>query len=178
MGVVIQGQCLFSKRRQTGFTLIELLVVLVVMGIALALVVPQLMPDDRSILNDEARRLALLLENASLEARATGRSMAWTGKNNHYLFWRKNDYGDWLRIDDDSSFRPRNMPEGMSIGSVFVADNLLKPDEYLALNAHSFAPPFRIELSYHTTQFNVVGKSTGEVMVQSNNEKQSANVSP
>jgi general secretion pathway protein H len=154
-------------RDQQGFTLVELLVVLVVMGIALGVVVVQLMPDDRTTLREEAARLALLLENAGLEARSSGRSMAWSAENTRYLFWKKNDYNDWARIEDDTAFRPRTLPAGIHIGAVTLDDQPLKAGEQLALSASAFAPPFRIKISNASASTTVIGKSTGEVIVQS-----------
>ena len=167
-------------RAQQGFTLIELLVVLVVMGIALGIVVVQLMPDDRTILREEAARLALLLENAGLEARSSGRSMAWSSENTNYLFWRKNDYNDWARIQDDTPFRPRVLPDGMQIGEVSLDGQLVKPGEQLALSASAYALPFRIRITYASASTSVVGKSTGEVIVQPDNmpDGSSTNASP
>lgn len=155
---------------QSGFTLIELLVVLVVMGVALGLVMVQLMPDHRAPLREEAGRLALLLENAGLEARASGRSLAWSGERNSYRFLSKNEYGDWVRIDDDSSFRPRTLPQGMLLGEVSVEEQPLKPGEYVLLSANSFAVPFRIRLYLSAESgaeygsASVTGKSTGDVV--------------
>jgi len=155
---------------QSGFTLIELLVVLVVMGVALGLVMVQLMPDRRAPLREEAGRLALLLENAGLEARASGRSLAWSGEKNSYRFLSKNEYGDWIRIDDDSSFRPRTLPQGVSFGEVSVEEQPLKPGEYVLLSANSFAVPFRIRLYLSAESggeygsASVIGKSTGDVV--------------
>jgi len=148
---------------QRGFTLIELLVVMLVMGIAMGLVVVQLMPDHRAPLREEAGRLALLLENAGLEARASGRSLAWSGVKNSYRFFSKNEFGDWIRIDDDSSFRPRTLPDGVNIGEVSVEEQALKPGEYVLLSANSFAVPFQINLSSEYGSARVVGKSTGDV---------------
>jgi len=153
-------------RIQQGFTLVELLVVLVVMGIALGMVVVQLMPDGRTTLREEAARLALLLENAGLEARSSGRSMAWSAENTGYLFWKKNDYNDWARIQDDTTFRPRTLPEGIHIGEVTLDNQTIKPGEQLALSASAFAPPFRIRISNASASTSVIGKSTGEVIVQ------------
>ena len=154
----------YSSFIQCGFTLIELLVVMLVMGIAMGLVMVQLMPDNRAPLREEAARLSLLLENAGLEARASGRSLAWSGEKNSYRFLNRNDYGDWVRIDDNSSFRPRTLPEGVKIGEVSVEDQALKPGEYVLLSAHSFAVPFQINLNSEYGSARVQGKSTGDVV--------------
>lgn len=169
MGVIGRGRPFHCSvhRIETGFTLVELLVVLVVMGIALGMVVVQLMPDEQSVLREEASRLALLLENAGLEARSSGRSMAWSSEKTRYLFWKKNNYSDWVRIEDDTSFRPRNLPEGMQINEISREGQFIKHGEQLALSASSFAPPFRIRMNYRSASVNVIGKSTGEVLVSS-----------
>ncbi len=155
-----------KPRKQLGFTLVELLVVLVVMGISLGIVVVQLMPDDRATLREEAARLALLLENAGLEARSSGRSMAWSSDNTRYHFWHKNDYNDWARIENDSIFRPRTLPDGIQINAITVEDLPIKHGEQLALSASAFALPFRIQLSNATASTDIVGKSTGTVIVE------------
>ena len=138
--------------------------VLVVMGVALGLVMVQLMPDRQAPLREEAARLALLLENAGLEARASGRSLAWSGEKNKYRFLSKNEYGDWVRIDDDSSFRPRTLSEGVNIGEISVEEQVLKQGELVLLSAHSFAVPFLIRLSSEYGSARVTGKSTGDVV--------------
>lgn len=153
-----------SHNLQSGFTLIELLVVLVVMGVALGLVMVQLLPDKRAPLREEAGRLALLLENAGMEAHASGRSLAWSGEKSNYLFWKKNNYGDWVRIDDETLFRPRTLPEGMRIGEITVEQQAVKPGEYMLLSATSFAVPFRIRLTSEYGSASVIGKSTGDVV--------------
>jgi general secretion pathway protein H len=155
---------------QQGFTLIELLVVLVVMGIALGLVVVQLMPDDRATLREEAQRLALLLENAGLEARASGRPLAWSAEKNGYRFWNKNDYGDWVRIENDAAFRPRILPDAMHIAEVTVEMQRLQPGEQLSLNSASFALPFRIRLISEHASASITGSSTGTVSAKLDGE--------
>lgn len=154
-----------SLSRQ-GFTLIELLVVLVVMSVALGMTVVQLMPDNRSALREEAQRLALLLENAGMEARTSGHPLAWSAEKNGYRFWKKNDYGDWVRIEDDAMYRPRTLPVGMSIGEVSVETLPLKPGERMSLNAASFALPFRIRLTAENASASMTGSSTGSVSAQ------------
>lgn len=151
------------ENQYAGFTLIELLVVIVVMGIALGMVVLQLMPDKVATVREEAARLALLLENAGLEARVSGRSIAWTGDKGGYRFYRHNDYGDWVRIDDDSMFRSRTLAEGVHINEITVEEQPLKPGEYVILSANSYAEPFRIRLGSEFGSASVHGRSTGDV---------------
>ena len=152
-----------SSLIQRGFTLIELLVVLVVMGIALGMVAVQLMPDERAALREEAQRLALLLENAEMEAQASGRPLAWSAENNGYRFWKKNGYGEWVRLEDDAMFRPRTLPEGLHIAEVNVEMQPLKSGEQMSLNAFSFTLPFNIRLTGEHASASVTGSSTGAV---------------
>ena len=137
---------------------------MIVMGIAMGLVMVQLMPDNNAALREEAARLSLLLENAGLEARASGRSLAWSGEKNSYRFLNRNDYGDWVRIDDDSSFRPRTLPDGVNVGEVSVEGQPIKTGEFVLLSANSFAVPFRVRLSSEFGSASVEGKSTGDVV--------------
>jgi general secretion pathway protein H len=152
-----------TANRYSGFTLIELLVVIVVMGIALGMVVLQLMPDKLASVREESARMALLLENAGMEARASGRSIAWAGEKGSYRFFRKNDYGDWVRIDDDAMFRPRKLAEGVNINEVSVENQPLKPGEYVIFSAYTYAVPFRIRLANEYGGASVNGQSTGDV---------------
>ena len=60
-----------------GFTLIELLVVLAIVAIASSLVVVSMRDSAQSHLDEEAERLAALLEGARTEARASGITVRW-----------------------------------------------------------------------------------------------------
>ncbi len=153
-----------------GFTLIELLVVLVIMSIVLGMVMVQMMPDSRSVLREESQRLALLLENAGMEAQASGQPMAWSFENGGYRFWKKNYYGDWARMEDDAMFRPRTLPDGIHIEEASVEAQPLKAGERMALNAASYALPFHLRLSSGITTARVTGSSTGAVSVRLDSE--------
>lgn len=63
--------------RARGFTLIELILVVALIAIASSLVVLSLRDPDASQLEEEAARLAALLEGARAEARASGLAARW-----------------------------------------------------------------------------------------------------
>jgi general secretion pathway protein H len=63
--------------RARGFTLIELILVVAIIAIASSLVVLALRDPDASQLEEEAARLAALLEGARAEARASGLAASW-----------------------------------------------------------------------------------------------------
>lgn len=159
-----RGSYSLARARGQGFTLIELLVVLVVMGIALGMATVQLMPDDRSRLRQAAEQLALLLENAGLEARSSGVTMAWIEEKNQYQFLQRNAQGIWETIDS-GSFRARTLEEGVTITAVELDGKTLKPGGRLVLSAASFTLPFEIRLSAGAATIYVTGNSTGTVSV-------------
>jgi general secretion pathway protein H len=154
------------KRRQSGFTLLELLVTLVVMSIAISMVMLNILPDERAQLRDESERLALMLENAGLEARISGRPLAWSSSQTGYQFWRKNDYNDWVRIAEADSFRSHNLPVGMTIGEVRVEEQPLKRDDLLSFSPSVLPQPYDIRMNYVSTSLYLVGKSSGEIAIQ------------
>jgi general secretion pathway protein H len=63
--------------KHRGFTLIELLVVLAIIAIASSLVVVSMRDSAQSQLEEEAERLAALLEGARTEARSSGITVRW-----------------------------------------------------------------------------------------------------
>lgn len=150
--------------RGQGFTLIEFLVVMVVMGIALGMAAVQLMPDDSSRLRQAGEQLALLLENAGMEARSSGVAMAWVAKRNQYQFFQRNEQGIWESIDS-GSFRPRALEEGITIAAVELDGKPVELGSRLPLSATSFASPFNIKLSAGAALLYVVGNGVGTVSV-------------
>ena len=98
-----------------------------------------------------------------MEARASGQSLAWSADKNGYGFWKKNQYGEWVRLEDDAMFRPRILPVGLGIAEVSVETQLLKSGEIMSLNAFSFTLPFSIRLTGKHASASVIGSSTGAV---------------
>ncbi|MFC3107867.1 type II secretion system minor pseudopilin GspH [Undibacterium arcticum] len=74
-----------------GFTLIELLVVLVIVGITLGVAAFNAMPSDRQALQNEAQRIALLLQLARDEAIVRNRPVAFEAEPQRYRFLVRDD---------------------------------------------------------------------------------------
>ena len=97
---------LHALRRQRGFSLLELLVVLVIVGITLGMVTLNVMPNGQKALQDDAQRVALLLQLARDEAIVRDRPVAFEADENHYDFQVRND-NSWGPIADDDMMRDR-----------------------------------------------------------------------
>ncbi len=66
-----------GRRRERGFSLIELLVVLALVGLSAALITVSWRPAGAAQLDEDAARLAALLEGARAEAQAAGLPVWW-----------------------------------------------------------------------------------------------------
>lgn len=161
-------------RLQRGFTLLELLVVLVIMSLVAGLTMVQMLPDDHSRLRDEARRLALLLENAELEARASGHAFAWSYDERGYRFWMQDRDGEWTDAGD-AVLRRRTLPDGVGVATVEIEKQALRPGELLVFNSAAFSPPFNIRLQGRKVAAVVNGNGANEVSVRMMDERHDGN---
>jgi len=92
--------------RARGFTLLELLVVVVIAGITLGLVSFNAMPSPRQALQNEAQRIALLLQLARDEAIVRNRPVAFEAEPERYRFLMRED-NTWQAIPNEDLFRER-----------------------------------------------------------------------
>lgn len=95
-----------TRLHPAGFTLIELLVVMVIIGITLGLVSLNAMPSQQQSLQNEAQRIALLLQLARDEAIVRNRQVAFEADAEHYRFLVRNDT-QWELLRHDDLLRER-----------------------------------------------------------------------
>ena len=92
---------------QRGFTLIELLVVMVILGITLGLVSLSVMPNQKQSMQQDAKRIALLLQLARDEAIVRNRQIAFEAGSDSYRFMIRNDNKQWEQVVQDDLLRER-----------------------------------------------------------------------
>jgi general secretion pathway protein H len=97
------AQC---RRPTSGFTLLELLVVMVIVGITLGAVSFNAMPSERQVLQNDAQRIALLLQLARDEAIVRNRPIAFEAEDDRYRFLIFED-NKWQALQNDDMFRER-----------------------------------------------------------------------
>ena len=96
-----------ARRSSFGFTLVELLVVMVIIGITLGLATLNAIPSPRQDLENEAKRIALLLQLARDEAIVRNRLVAFEANGERYRFMVRGDSG-WVPVTRDDLLRERN----------------------------------------------------------------------
>ncbi len=95
-----------SRHRTRGFTLLELLVALVIVGVMLGAVALKAGPGERQQLQNEAQRIALLLQLARDEAIVRNQPVAFEADEYRYRFLvRGND--QWRVLSGDEQLRER-----------------------------------------------------------------------
>ena len=95
-----------KRRAARGFTLVELMVVMVIIGITLGLVSLNAIPSPQQHLQNEAQRLALLLQLARDEAIVRNRLVAFEADGEHYRFLVRNETR-WDPVGGDDLLRER-----------------------------------------------------------------------
>jgi general secretion pathway protein H len=92
---------------RSGFTLLELLVVVVIAGITLGVVSLNAFRSDQQILQNDAQRIALLLQLAREEAILRNRPTAFEADANSYRFLVREENG-WQALTEDDMLRQRD----------------------------------------------------------------------
>lgn len=98
-----------------GFTLIEVLVVMLIIGIIVSFATLSVGRGTDKVVEEEARRLAGLVEMAGQEAVLQSRELALRLEPGGYEF-QVLDKDQWRRVTTDDALRPRPLPDGVRLG--------------------------------------------------------------
>jgi general secretion pathway protein H len=99
-----------ATRLPRGFSLLELLIVIVIVGITLGVATLNALPSGRQLLQDDAKRVALLLQTARDEAILRNRLIAFEVDSDSYRFVQFDGY-KWEPIGDDDMLRERKFKQ-------------------------------------------------------------------
>lgn len=139
-----------SNRRgkaTAGFTLIEMLVVLFVVGLMAKTLMTTLSLSSGKLLQREADRLAWLLRENALQARASGNAVTWRPSAVGYEFLQHSRAAQMPldRLDEKAEVRRYVFPEGIKVLSIRTGKD--EPATQLLLSGRRIAGPSEITLA-------------------------------
>ena len=94
------------KQQWSGFTLVEVMVVMVIASLLVVLVSLKALPSSNQALQEEARRIAQLLQLARDEAIVRNKPVAFEADGQIYRFLLRNN-GEWKILSDVDVLRER-----------------------------------------------------------------------
>jgi type II secretion system protein H len=154
-----------------GFTLIEVMVVVVIIAVLSSMLVISAMPNEAALAHKEARRLAVLLELASAEARASGQSIAWSPERDGYSFWQRSDDGDWARFPDSSVYRRRSFGGQTELREVLVDDRVLPEGDRINLAPYGTRSLIAATITGGNARITLRGGVLGRISLQRDSDR-------
>lgn len=146
-----------------GFTLIEVLVVLVIIGITVALIQPNLAANPNAALRGDAERLAASIEAAQDEAITANRVLAWSIEDGQLRFWQRSpDAREWQPLADPM-FGPR--PLAASLAELRIGNARAEQTSKVVLAPDGVQPAFEVKLELAGQQAKVASDVLGQISV-------------
>jgi general secretion pathway protein H len=143
-----------------GFTLVEVLVVIAIMGVVVALAVPNLFPSDVEAGRRASGELALALERARDSAWFGGRPTAVSFETGHMREWRFADEG-WQRDPQHD----QRLDGAAQVTAVAVDGQPLAAGERLVFLPDGIGVPFHVALEVRGLPWAIEGDAAGAVSV-------------
>ena len=107
-----------------GFTLIEMLIVVAIVAVLSVSVALSIIPDAQRDAMNDARRLAMLLEIATLEGQTGSRQLAMSTTADSYSFWVAENTPqrtrNWQLLTNDEQFHMYRLAPGLRISHIDV----------------------------------------------------------
>jgi type II secretion system protein H len=146
--------------------LIEVMVVVVLIAVLSSMVVLATLPNEGAQAEREARRLASLLELSLAEARASGRTIAWSPEGGGYSFWQRSGEGEWTRYPDTSIYRQRVFGGNTEFRRVLVDARELAPGDRVILSPYGSRGLIEATIAGGQAQFILRGGVVGRISLQ------------
>ena len=121
------------------------MVVLFIMGLVLMVAAPSGGMLERSRQDEALEQLRLALEQAVFESVLGGQELRFVARAAAYHFERRDDQDGWLQARADGPLRPRELPDGLRIESVWL-DNAPLPGQPRLPFVGAAPPLFRVLL--------------------------------
>lgn len=154
------------KRALLGFTLLEMMVVLVIIGISLGLVTPNLMKNDDDVLKEEAMRLMALMEYATDTASSRGVWLAWSPTSTGYRFLQHDESKNiWQPVITDDVLRERQLAEKVQLNASTQQHTAIAPNALIPLSPSGIHAPFQIILTIGEKKRVIQGDLLGNVTI-------------
>jgi general secretion pathway protein H len=149
--------------RHRGFTLIELLVVMLLVTIVLGMVGLGFFRDHSTEVQEEAERLATVLQAAQHEAAVQGQVYALRFTPEGYQFLRLDTAGKFTAIERDDVLMPRRLPPPMTVRHVSIEGIANREQSGIVLDPGGALPPFTVTFGSGDAEWRVTGKINGTI---------------
>ena len=165
-----------------GFTLIEIMVVIVIIGVILSFATLSIGSGGlEQKLEQEAQRLASLLQLASEEAIMQSQEMGISFESEQYEFYifpiQKQQ---WQKLTARNIFRPRTLPIGIQVelhseGELIIPNDINATPQLAILSSGEFSP-FPFEIIFFTEEISdnlrylIKSSVSGQISIQRNDK--------
>lgn len=150
-----------------GFTLIEVIVILSILAVTTLAISARYGRSEAVIAQQEAHRIALLLQYASDVARTSGKPVAWFASSDSYSFSQLDtSRQQWRLVMDDESLRKRSLPENVQISAIIVNGTPITSGTALIFSPSGLNPDFVVSLKHATNQVKITGDLAGNIIDQ------------
>jgi len=156
------GRCLSAAH---GFTLIELLIVIVIAGITLGMVAFNAVPSEQKALQNDAQRIALLLQLAREEAIIRNRLVAFEAQSDRYRFLVR-EGNAWTPITQDDMLRERTFQRAPVSMSIYPPTSSDAYPLKIVFGREPVDRPFTLTLSSGGAQVSIHADGVGNFTVQ------------
>lgn len=164
MGLKLHQSAANGRDLTRGFTLIELLLVLFIAGILLGLVAIKAAPRPEQALQDEAQRIASLLQLARDEAILRNRPIAFEADTEHYRFLVL-DEQQWHPIKQDTTLRERSFQVAPMTASINTTSTQNGPMR-IVFGREPVDKPFVLTLSSGSVRVSIQADGVGHFSVE------------